>query len=474
MEGHAGRALGQTDAGQLFLRKLEAGAAQRAQQRQILQGIVNHPQQVQHVGHLGHIEKLGVRVTVHGNAFRLQRFGDVRRAAGSIAHQQGNVPETQRAADLPLPDGGEAHQFLDFPGHKRRLVAITLAQLAGLGGFLILGFLGFGNHQVDFHRCAEGLSASGAQHGGLVIFDFGFLFPHGVDEHFVHRPQHVFIRPEILLQKNLSFLRTFLQRIIPVLLQEQRRVGQAEAVNALLHVAHHEQQIGETLVHRAQNGLLNTGHVLVFVNKERVKAPRHSGTHVGVLQSAKRQMLQVAVIKIIFLLLQFVKPLVHPLSQSAQSAQRRQRVAQIRFRFFLADRQRGAGTVHALLPFLPQLLVLLGHVGVFAGAGFPGAQAVKGCFSADQRSLARFLQQLSGQGRVALIVSLVAVGAVGTTHQVFHVGQQLRRAFQLLHALRQQHTHPGLGLRFFLGALRLGPFPGRCLGEKEIIQRVQK
>ena len=54
----------------------------------------------------------------------------------------------------------------------------------------------------------EGL---GVVHGGFVVFDFGFLFPHRVNEHLIHSQQHVFIRPEILLQKDLSFLCVFIQ-----------------------------------------------------------------------------------------------------------------------------------------------------------------------------------------------------------------------------------------------------------------------
>ena len=65
-------------------------------------------------------------------------------------------------------------------------------------------------------------------------------------------------------------------------------------------------------------------------------------------------MLQVAVIQIIFLLLQGEKALVHFLRQRKQRPKRGQGVAQIGLRPRLVLGQQIAGELHPLFPFLPQ------------------------------------------------------------------------------------------------------------------------
>ena len=120
--------------------------------------------------------------------------------------------------------------------------------------------------------------------GLIVVGDFRFLLPHGVGKHLIHRKQDVFVRAEILLQKDLALLRVRVQRIFLILAQEQRGVRQAEAVNALLHVPHHEGHILPRFVQCPEHGLLDAGNILVFVDEQRVELARHGGAHLFVPQ----------------------------------------------------------------------------------------------------------------------------------------------------------------------------------------------
>ena len=463
MKGRAGGAVHQPDTGQFFLRKIKAGAPQGGEQGNILQGIVNDPQQVQQIHHVRQIEKLGVRVAVHWDALQLQGPGDVGGPAGGVAQQQGDVPKAQGAAAFPFPDGGEAHQFLDFLGHERRFVPVALGQFAG--AVLFVFFLG--GEQVDFNRRAKGLAPAGTQHGRLVVGDFRFLFPHGVAEHRIHGQQHVFVGTEILLEQNLSFRGVRVQGIILIFLQEQRGVCQTEAIDALLHVPHHEQKIGKSLVQRVQNGFLNAGHVLILVDEQGVEATGHLSAHLGILQGFQGQMLQVVIIQIILGLFQRIISFVHPFRQSAQGPQRGQGMAQILFRLGRVLGQQAPGGADPLFPVLPQGLEPGRRVRVFLGGGLFGAQPEKGGFPASQFAVFRLLKQLIRQRLIRLKGRGVPGRAVRLIQNPFHFGNQLRRAVQLGPAQCLQHRQPGGQSRALFLAVFLRPRPRIRLGHEE-------
>ena len=382
IKGRAGDAFHQPDAGQILLCKGEAGAPQGGKQRDILQRIIHHLQQIHHIHHFRQIEKLRVGVAVYRDALGLQRPGDIGGPAGGIAHQQGDVPEAHGTAAIALPHGRKTHQLLDPLGHKGGFVPVTLRQLTHLPVLVLLG-----GDQVNFHGGAERLAPAGPQHGGFIIGDFRFLFPHGVNEYLVHGQQHVFIGTEILLEQDFPFRRVRGEGIALILVQKQGGIGQAKAVNTLLHIAHHEQQVRETLVQRVQNGFLDPGNILILIDKQRVKAARHGGAHIGLLQHLQGQMLQVVIIQIVAGLLERIIPVVHFMHQAAQGPQGGQGMAQFFFRLIGILRKQLPGIIDPVLPILPQGLEPGGGIRILVGRSFFGAEPGKGRFAASQRAV---------------------------------------------------------------------------------------
>ena len=111
-------------------------------------------------------------------------------------------------------------------------------------------------------------------------------------KHLIRRFQHVFAAAEVLLQENAAVQRIFLVVEGSHPMQKQGRIGLAEAINALLHVADHEQ----TVVIRMdcmQNCILYLRHILAFVHENMVILRLHLTAEFLLHQHVHRKLLHV-------------------------------------------------------------------------------------------------------------------------------------------------------------------------------------
>ena len=321
---------------------------------------------------------------------------------------------------------------------------------------------------MDFHRRTQGPIAAGPQHGRLVIGNLRFLFPHGMGKHLIHRLKHVGIRAEILLQQNLAAGRVRGKGICLILAQKQGGIRQPEAINALLHIADHEQQVLLPLMQGLQNGLLNAGHILILIDKQRVKVPGHLGAYVRMGQGLEGEMLQIAVIQIVFLLLEGKIAPMQPPGQGTQGAQGRKGVAQVLPGLVRILRQQRPGGGDPLFPFLPQGLVFLRRLRAFLRRGAFGAQPGEGGFAPCQLPGPGQGKQAVGERLVRIEGGGVAGGAVPLMQQLFHGRKQLLGPGQLILAQLLQQGKPCIQLIRPL-ALGLRIAPGIRLGQQKII-----
>ena len=137
---------------------------------------------------------------------------------------------------------------------------------------------------------------AGPERRRLVVFELAELAGHDVAENMVRALEHLGTRAEVLPQQDaprlFAWLRRFDVRPGLVFFQEDRRVGQTEAVDRLLHVADHE-ELSPVVGKQPEERVLTGVHVLILIDEHlRIAARKRGGEAVGrVREQLEHQML---------------------------------------------------------------------------------------------------------------------------------------------------------------------------------------
>ena len=255
--------------------------AEHRDQRHVLPGVVHDLQQGQGHRDLGGAEEVPAPVRLPGDVPLPQGPGVVVEYRARGAEQDHNVGGPDRPL-APLPVGhGEApvHQLPDAFGGKAGLHQVT-------GGLLpVVCVLRRGVQGVQLHRVAAvGLVLRAGVQGLVVgVVHLAEGGGHEVAEQEVGPLQHLGPGAEVFGQNQppgLPLRRAGVVRPGPVLAQEDGGVGQAEAVDGLLHVPH-QKEVGSVLRQSGEDGVLHLVGVLVLVHHDLVVPGRPLAGQLG-------------------------------------------------------------------------------------------------------------------------------------------------------------------------------------------------
>ena len=401
----------------------EAGDAADGQQGEVLIGIVDDPEQVHHVLDLLQLVVLGVRVRIDGDARLLQGSGIDARPARHAAQQDHDVPIAVAGLQR-LAGGALLHQGLDALHDKAGLPGGAV-----LDPLLLARLLIGGDQQVHLGLRAVGRVRTGLQGRRLVVFDLQGLRPHGVAEHLVDRGQHVLRRPEVLLQQDLPFPLSRREGIAGILVHEQPRVRLAEAVDALLHVAHQEELV--VPVQGLDDLLLDGADVLVFVDEQRVEGGGELRGHPLLPEQPQAEVLQVAVVQHVLFVFELHEPVLDGPGQLHEAPGQLPGRPVVLQGLAVVAGQGAHRRLHLSLEAVPQievglLPVLVIHVSLFA----PG-HGRKFDVPAPQQALVRGGRIFLQQGPVSVQRLFKPGGRARVGQQVLALVQGALRLFQL-------------------------------------------
>ena len=279
--------------------KAEDGAGHGGGQRDIAAGIVDGLQQLQEDLDLGGLQQIAARARVAGDAALLQRSLVHARHDRGRAHEDNNIRRARGAQRAVLRYKRAAVQKLrDARGDELGLRAGLVAGIVVRGGQVKAVQLDLGAPLLREAR-------AGDEGFGLRIVELARLFFHDEGKDVVGSLQDLCARAEILRQQELARLAGGLcaaHGIGGVFLQEDRGVGQTEAVDRLLDVAD-EEKVLPFPADGLENTLLHGVGVLIFVDQDLAvglrEAPRGGGGRAGVLfrQQADHAVLEVGEIE---------------------------------------------------------------------------------------------------------------------------------------------------------------------------------
>ena len=268
--GHARIRRVNADVGQLVVAQARGRAAQARQQRRVLRAVVDRREQRHHRADLRDVEVALARIAEGRDALLLQDVRRQRSAAARDAHENRHVAIAQRA--LATGFGvvkRRADQRTDalardqrLPLDRRQLAlavrAVAVLQLV----LLVLVRLRVGRAVL---RLIEDVQLDGRvvlAHGqarnqplARIIADLRHVRAHDPPEHRIDGFQHVGAGAEVALQVNPAAQRRIVRVPARRLVKEQRRLGLAEAVDALLDIADAEPPVLPR--EAAENRLLN-------------------------------------------------------------------------------------------------------------------------------------------------------------------------------------------------------------------------
>ena len=251
----------QADLCQLLIRKEEGRVLQRREQRPVQGRDVDQPQQLQEGRHLQPLIEIHAAVKEDPDSPLFQQVRHLLPVAADAGHEDNDI--LQVIAFL--------QQFPDPDGH------IVCGDLQAIPGFILIRFQHIHNHRVEIFKRPPGDQA----HIVRIIQLRRFL-RHDIPENRVGRFQDFRPGAEVRLQGQV-----FPFRILPCILflpvEEQSRIRQAEPVDALFHIADHEQMAFRRSVRARRQALdnliLNAGHILALIHEDLAPALPDRGTH---------------------------------------------------------------------------------------------------------------------------------------------------------------------------------------------------
>ena len=300
-------------------------------QRNILTYIVDDCEQGQHQPHLCRLKVAAIYLRIGGNTAFPQGFEQDAGLAADCPHQHCNIPELQRTIGIAVfieDHIALLHQLADAPGDIGRL-QFEAGQILGILLTSIcrrycLFLRTAPQDQVQFHST---IRPGKAMHMSRIILariklavDIVFYFscPSGHDlvKDKINRRQHLFPAAEVLLhidQLILIFCRWFFGETIVLGLKEIG-IGQAETIDALLHIANCKAVV--LAGNEIQDSLLHAVGILILIHHDRLifllQGSRSGTGHnrprfVISTEDCQRKMLQIVEIQNIALLFRFLQ-----------------------------------------------------------------------------------------------------------------------------------------------------------------------
>ena len=276
-EGHV--RLGDANLRQFPGSQAHRGGAQHADQLHVAAAVRHQLQQRQRQRNLhGFIEVLGA-VGEGGNALLGQDRRHATQNAPLGAGQHGKVPEPQLRV--------LAHQGMDAARNEQRLALADLHLEQLLAGLAAVR----GLQQVNLHLAAAEAEVAMVQPRVCVVHDLAVAAVHGPLEHPVDEAEDRRAGAEVHRQRQQ---RAAVPPLVGgILLQKQPRLGLTEAVDGLLHVAHHEQVVASG--DAGNQRLLHVGGVLVLVHEDVIVALPQGAGGVVVPERPQRAVLQIGI-----------------------------------------------------------------------------------------------------------------------------------------------------------------------------------
>ena len=445
-------AVDQTDVRQLLFGKADERRAQHADQVDVLPRVVDDAEERHHRADLGGLEQAAALLRARGDAHLLKRGDERARLGLGRAQQDDDIPgrdRAQRACALVGHRKALVQQLPDAPRGEPRLERGLVRRVVVLAEIRRI----HEQHLGPVARVARlrVVVRAEVQRFAVGILQIAHGLAHDGREQVVARIQHRRTRAEVLPEDHaarLAVLRLVRVRERTVFGQEDGRVGQAEAVNALLDVAHHE-QVGFISGQRAEDRVLHRVRVLILVHRDLGKALgqgfREPGRLAPVIQQAHREVLEVIEVRRIARALGGGKRVVKRVHHVAQRGERGRGQAAVVLGFLRRDGQPlvadGFGDGFPLLAhgldLLKEGLVLEfargpqpvegdASRGLDAGIPVPAVQRVQQAFS---------LVEIACQRGQVGVRQLVDAG-----HLVHRRAQERRAVLRRCARLRKQHA----------------------------------
>ena len=459
--GRRGRRVADPDGRQLLGAEAEAGNAADGHQREVLVRVVDHPEQVHHILDLAQVVILRVRVRIEGNAGLAEGVRVDGGVGGRVAQQD---------HDVPVPVAG--------PGRQRRIALLhqgpdPLGNKAGFplgacGDALLLPRILVGRDQQPQLRFrAGGRFRAGAQGGAVVIFDLQRLAVHDHGEDLVDGVEDVPGGAEVLLQQDLTLRAAWFNGKTLVLVHEQRRLGLAKAVDALLDVADHEELVPP--VQRLDDLLLDGADVLVLVDEQHIILTGELPGDGFLPQEGQAAVLQVVVVQDAAFELQRLVPVLDVPHQAAEAPRHAGGQPFIRDSLAVVPGQRIDGVLHLLLPAVAGVGIALLGVLVVHIVLFAARHDVEFDRPASQRALLRGAQVVMPQIAVLDQDILIACWGQRIAEQRLALIQGFPRLAQPFGGQPHQRLENGhLRKRPLIGRRDpVGPIPGVRHGQQE-------
>ena len=419
--------------------------AQHADQLHVAAAVRHQLQQRQRQRNLhGFIEVLGA-VGEGGDALLGQDRRHAAQHAPLGAGEHGKVPEPQLRVF--------AHQGTDATRNEQRLALADLHLEQLLAGLAAVR----GLQQVDLHLAAAEAEVSVVQPGVRVVDDLAVAAVHGPLEHPVDEVQNRRAGAEVHRQRQQ---RAAVSPLVGrVLLQEQPRFGLTEAVDGLLHVAHHEQVVAPG--DAGNQRLLHVGGVLILVHEDVIVALPQGPGGVVVPERAQRAVLQIGIAQAGQLRLARLVALPGAQRDLAQAGKLGREQLHVGQRRAQLQSPQGAA-LDGALGVAAQLLHRLVHraaVALLPGGSLPEArqralQFVAGIDPAQLRERLQILLQRSGVVRVAAGVHQRQPGHQQRLIHVLARGahELVQPALPQFFVRRAGHAQPVLGIGALLQA----------------------
>ena len=264
-------AVARAHGGQIVRRQAEQRRAQRRDQWHVLVRIVHHRQQrAEHRHLLGRVEP-AARLRRYGDALRLERGAVHGADAVGAAQQDDHVAVVRGALGAVFPHGCAAvDQRADAPRDVVRLQRGLFRR-----GRVVVRVRQFEHGELRLFAVVR-VGCSGAQAGRVVIVQLAERAGHDIGKDVVGAFQHRAAGAEILPQEDAP-RRTGCGlaeiRKARIFVEEDRGVGETEAVDRLLDVAD-EKEVIALARHGAEDEILHLRHVLIFIDHNLGIPPR--------------------------------------------------------------------------------------------------------------------------------------------------------------------------------------------------------
>ena len=251
-------------------------------QLDVAAAVGDQPEHRQRERDFGRVEVARRAVGIGGQPLREQHRQHRREGRRLRPRQNREVAIAQR--------GVLAHHLTDAAGDEQPL-PLGGAHL-GDGFVDRLALLRGALEQVDLHRLAGvgGVEAR-VQPRERVVLDLGVAAGHGALEYGVDEFEHGRLRAEVARQRQQ--LPAVARAEAGILFDEQPRLGHAEPVDRLLDVADHEQIVRPR--HARDDGLLDVGGVLIFIDEHIVELLAHSAGSLLIPKRDERAALEIGI-----------------------------------------------------------------------------------------------------------------------------------------------------------------------------------